>query len=154
MRPCKECPFRVRSAPGYVGGHADAMEILHIVRMDGKFPCHLEVNRIMSDMVAAADAFLPDEDTDESDEGYAFRYAVGEAPFCTGALIFMNQTAKRSRDPAVCKLQDKAGKSKTVFGSANDFLTHHKSKAHAAATTAALPACPPQKKKPRRKRPS
>lgn len=123
-QPCHECPFRKKSLPGYVGGHDDAIEIFDLVSHDGKFPCHMQTNSIMESL---------EQDLDEDDvlaptHEQLFQQAVEEAPFCTGALIFMNQTCKRSRDPEVRKLQDEAGTNPDVFSSPADFLKHHRSK--------------------------
>lgn len=125
-QPCRECPFRKKSLPGYVGGHADVMEIHTIINADQKFPCHMEVTDIKDDLLNALG-----EDEDDalgmSDE-QAFHEATQEAGHCVGALIYMNQTCKKSRDPQISRLQVEAGKSEEVFASPIDFLGHHGSK--------------------------
>jgi hypothetical protein len=125
--PCGECPFRKKSLRGYIGGHEDVIEIFDLVSHDQKFPCHVETNEILEQLELDVD----DDDSLAPTHEQLFQQAVSEAPFCTGALIFMNQTCKRSRDPSVRKLQDEAGTNAAVFSSPVDFLTHHRSKEYA-----------------------
>ena len=105
-KPCSDCPFRKNATPGWLGAHKDATEIIDLVYQDQYFPCHMEVNKLMNN-------------------GKKFGVAVFEAPFCVGALQFMNNSIKRSRDREVAKLQDEAGKNDDVFPWRKDMEEHH-----------------------------
>ncbi len=120
--PCNECPFRRESAKGWIGGHDDAIEIYQTVNASHKFPCHQVVNATKNDLHEG------DEDDVFSDDEL-FEQACDEAPHCTGALIFMKNTAKRSDDPAIEKLRSETEKDHdSVFSNAAEFLEHHGTK--------------------------
>jgi len=128
MPPCKECPFRKKAAPGYVGGHGDAMEIYQLISRDRKFPCHMEVTAIRDHI--ETELGDPDDPLGIGEDA-AHEEACRQAPHCTGALIFMNNSAKLSRDPQIVKAQRVAGTSDQVFQTAAEFLTYHQSQAFA-----------------------
>ena len=65
--PCKECPFRKKSLKGYLGPHDDAKEIVALLTVGLKFPCHMEVNSIAA-------------------KRHAGNHADEEAVHCIGAL--------------------------------------------------------------------
>jgi hypothetical protein len=58
-------------------------------------------------------------------KGKKFGVAIFEAPFCVGALQFMNNSIKLSRDKDVQKLQEEAGKNDDVFHWRKDMEEHH-----------------------------
>jgi len=43
-KPCKECPFRRKSLPGYLGGNGK-QEFAVIAQNEGALPCHLVMTR-------------------------------------------------------------------------------------------------------------
>lgn len=124
--PCAECPFRKKSLPGYVGGHDDIAEIDTLIQQDQKFPCHMATNSIKEHILNELGG---DEDDvlGMSDE-QAFYEATQQAPHCTGALQYMNNSCKRSRDERTRVLQDAAGKNPDVFRSKLGLFKHHESK--------------------------
>lgn len=132
LRPCRECPFRKTALPGYVGGHSDPAEIIQVVFVqEQKFPCHMEVTALLR----STDVLEDEEDPLEPTTTSAFEQACEEARHCHGALICMNNSAKRSRNFEIAKLQDEAGKSDDVFGRRDEFLEYHKSEQYAALKT-------------------
>lgn len=104
---CKECPFRTASAPGWIGGYEDPQEIADIVLGDGRFPCHLEVNRLV-------------------EEGKRFTKAASEAPVCSGSAAMLSNMLKLSRNPAVAAKQREVGKRADVFPNPTAFCEHHR----------------------------
>jgi len=98
--PCKECPFRRVSPPGYLG--ADTPDgFLASTMADTPMPCHLSVDYERKDWKVQAEA----------------------APLCAGALIFFANACKLSRDASRPRLPaDRA----LVFSRPDEFLTHHK----------------------------
>ena len=105
-KPCGDCPFRRAAPAGWIGAHGHPSEITDIVMADGKFPCHMAVNKLET-------------------EGADFETAVDAAPYCVGSLIMMNNTCKISRNTFVSELQTKVGKSKDVFANRREFDEHH-----------------------------
>lgn len=105
-KPCGECPFRRASAAGWLGEHENAQEIITIIRHDKRFPCHLQVNKNL-------------------EEGRDFLEASFEADHCVGALAFMNNTCKMSRNPSIAADQRVVGKREDVFASAAEMDLHH-----------------------------
>lgn len=106
--PCKECPFRKESLPGWIGGHEDPSEITKLVLADQRFPCHLDVNKLMHD------------------GGHTFEDAAAMGATCIGSLAFMNNQHKRSRGRATAMLQDEVGKRDDVFKCASAMHAHHR----------------------------
>jgi hypothetical protein len=143
--PCRECPFLRTSLRGYVGGHDDIMEIFQLISHDRAFPCHMETNKIKKHLLKT----MGDADDDPlgiTDE-QAYEMAVLEAEHCVGALIFMNQSAKRSRDPRITELQDAVPETDPrVLGNARELMEHHRSKAWIEMQ--AILAKPPAERKP------
>lgn len=103
--PCVECPFRRTALPGWLGDHKTSQEIIEMIRFDGFFPCHMKVT-------ALADRI-------------AWEEAVVRAPHCAGALAFMNNTHKLSRDPGTAFLQGLMGKRDDCFASDAEMREHH-----------------------------
>jgi hypothetical protein len=98
-KPCKECPFRRKSAPGWLG--RDTPEgFITTAMADHPMPCHLEVDYEQKD----------------------WRTQAASAPLCAGALIFFANTCKLSRDPERPRLKpDRAN----VFNNPREFIEHH-----------------------------
>ncbi len=105
--PCKECPFRKSSPPGWLGGHKNSREIINVVQFDQRFPCHMKVTALVTN------------------DGVPFKRAVVEADLCAGALVFMNNNCKRSRDREVAKAQDEVEHCDDVFEWAHEMEAHH-----------------------------
>ncbi len=98
-KPCKECPFRRASLPGYLG--EDAPEAFVYTAMSEQFmPCHLEVDY---------------EDDD-------WRDGLDEVHQCSGRAIFMTHICKLPRDPALALLP---ADHKRIFSTPQEFLDHH-----------------------------
>jgi hypothetical protein len=97
-KPCKECPFRKKSAPGYLG-RDNANHFLALTMSDGDMPCHLKV--------------------DYEKEGWKAKLSA--APRCAGSVIFFANICKRSRDPKRPTLP----RSTEVFEQPRAFLDHH-----------------------------
>jgi hypothetical protein len=104
--PCKECPFRRASMPGWLGDHATSQEIVNIVQFDGFFPCHMRVSRLVN-------------------LGVPFPTAAAEAEHCIGALAFMNNSCKVSRDPDIARQQQEVGRREDCFSWSFEMTEHH-----------------------------
>lgn len=104
--PCVECPFRRTSLPGWLGNHKTSKEIVDMIRFDGFFPCHTQVNELIRRDVT-------------------FDEAVVRAAHCVGALVFMNNTCKLSRDPATAFKQGQVGRRDDCFSSDAEMREHH-----------------------------
>lgn len=98
-RPCRECPFRRASAPGYLGADTPS-GFMATTMADHEMPCHLTV-----------DYEAPD-----------WEERLGEATYCSGALIFFANIAKRSRDVLRPTLPPDREK---VFARPHEFIEHH-----------------------------
>ncbi len=98
-RPCKECPFKRTSMPGYLGA-STTREFLETTMVDVAMPCHTTV------------------DYDSAD----WKENLSDAKFCSGALIFFRNIYKLSRDSSRPRLQTNKG---LVFGTPLEFLEHH-----------------------------
>ena len=99
-KPCRECPFRRKSLPSYLG--QDTPEgFLATTLSDHPMPCHLAVDYTEED----------------------WRDKAQKATLCAGALVFFANILKLSRDPDRPRVSpDKT----TVFASPQEFLLHHK----------------------------
>ncbi len=98
-RPCKECPFKRTSMPGYLGA-STTQEFFDTTMADAAMPCHTTV------------------DYDNPD----WREKLSDAKFCSGALIFFRNICKLSRDPKRPRLDVNR---ELVFGTPLEFLSHH-----------------------------
>jgi hypothetical protein len=98
-KPCKECPFKRTSAPGYLGQcNYDPVSFLN---QPEELPCHLTV----------------DYESKEPD--------FSKSKPCVGNIHFLNNRLKLSRDREFATTQKKYGKSQEVFSSVNEFIDHH-----------------------------
>lgn len=99
-KPCKQCPYRKTSAPGYLGESShDPQRFLQQLDLPTSHPCHNTV------------------DWDEED--------YNKAKVCIGALQFMNNSAKLSRNPELKTLQSSLGKNDELFNWSSEFIKHH-----------------------------
>lgn len=109
-KPCKECPFRRESAPGWLGPW-DAWELATTVQYL-QFPCHRTIK---------ADTEFDDPQTEKMET-------------CAGTTLFLMNQMKMPDDPSSRILRDKfkslpqgelnelkAG----VFSSTDEFMNHH-----------------------------
>jgi hypothetical protein len=114
--PCKECPFRKNSAPGYLG--ADYPEhFLEMTMRDADMPCHMDIDYSKKD-------WLEKQEPD--------------APLCVGAMQFQNNNMKLSRNPEVAAAQHALGTSPHVFTRPEEFLIHHQTGRHAKPVSSSL----------------
>ena len=102
--PCKECPYRIDSAPGYLGNTTGRPERF-LQQLDLQFlhPCHLQVD-------------WESEDADDQ---------ILEAETCIGALQFMNNSCKSHRNSFIRDQQKEAGKNENVLAFNHNFISHH-----------------------------
>jgi hypothetical protein len=101
-KACIECPFKKSSAPGYLGEVSYQPEVFLQQINEAAIPCHLSINW---------------ENKDEK-----FKHSKD----CVGALQFMNNSLKMSRDYDTAKLQKEYGKSDEIFSRTKEFIDHHK----------------------------
>ncbi len=102
--PCKQCPMRRKSMPGWLG--SDVPEhFIQVVHSEANMPCHLTV--------------------DYAEPGWEDQLAPGgDARACAGVAIYRANVGKLPRDASVRRLKpDK----KTVFASPREFVEHHRS---------------------------
>lgn len=103
-KPCKECPFRRNSVPGWLGPW-DPDELLLVIGR-AAFPCHMTVK--------------PGHNHDEDQPGLES---------CAGMAIFLNNKIERSRNSdnayhqGLLRGSSHAG---NVFRTSSEFLDHHK----------------------------
>ena len=98
-KPCRECPFRRASAPGYVGSTTPE-QFMDTVMQDYSMPCHLTVDYENENW---------EDDLDLSEQ-------------CAGAAIFFANICKLSRDKTRMRL---SRDTELVFSSPQEFLAHH-----------------------------
>ncbi len=103
-KPCKECPFREDSLPGWLADYTPE-ELHRIVMNEIPFPCHL----------------THDEDIEWDQAGKE------DTPLCAGALRYMKKGAKspRRQDLAFHVNKLTIGDCDGIL-SVPDFFTHHK----------------------------
>lgn len=112
-KPCKQCPYRKNSSPGYLGeSSGDPERFLIQLQTDELHPCHLSVDW---DAIEALEA---------SGEDFGI-IPLNPDNVCIGALQFMNNTCQRSRYKAVRELQKEAGTNEDVIESRKAFIERH-----------------------------
>lgn len=98
-KPCKECPFRRESAPGYLG-HNTLDDFAMLAMSERHTPCHMTVNY----------------------RDPAWEFKQDKAPQCVGRATMWANTCKMPRDPQLLR----AAPDKTVvFSSLAEFTAHH-----------------------------
>ena len=102
--PCKECPFRRASAPGWLGASTPE-GFLSSTLAEFHMPCHMAIDY---------------EDPDWEEE------QLPDAPLCAGSLIFLKNTCKVPRDPLLVAARGQVDADRVnVFGFGPEFLEHH-----------------------------
>lgn len=97
--PCRECPWRKASAPGWLG--ADTPEgFVATSEAEVRMPCHLHV----------------DYESDDWEEQAA------DAPQCAGRAIHFANRCKMPRNPELLKLPPDR---ENVFTFPAEFIEHH-----------------------------
>ena len=101
-KPCRQCPFRRDSQPGYLGD-SNSDEFLETTLADHHMPCHMTI--------------------DYTDEDWKDQLANAEG--CAGAGIFYANLSKLPRDRKRRRYEkDK----EMVFASIQEFAQHHRKK--------------------------
>jgi hypothetical protein len=102
--PCKECPFRRASTPGWLGASTPE-EFMASARSGAEMPCHSSIDY---------------EQSDWRTKQYP------KAPLCAGSLIFLKNSCTLPRDPALAaSVKAVEGDRETVFNWPHEFLAHH-----------------------------
>lgn len=104
--PCRECPFKKESLPGYLGAASgNPREFLtpHWV-FEVRLPCHLTVD-------------WEDNDWQEVSQ---------KAPLCQGLLIMMKNAGKLPRNPEIANtVRETDANREDVFSFPHEFEKHH-----------------------------
>lgn len=101
-KPCKQCPFRRTSLPGYLGEASyDPESFLQSIE-HSPIPCHLTVNW---------EEKHPD---------------VSKSPVCIGSLQFHKNSCKQPRNVEYGVMVMNSTKNKDVFNWKIEFIKHHK----------------------------
>lgn len=100
-QPCKECPFKKSSSPGYLGAlNYDPEAFLDQIEHQPN-TCHLSV------------------------EGNIGVNTDTKVRHCVGHLQFLCNTFKLPRDREWAKLRNETGKNEDVFATKQEFIKHH-----------------------------
>jgi len=97
VRPCNECPWRVDSAPGWLGPY-DEDEWVMLAHSDEPIACHITIE----------------------EEG---EWETGNIRQCAGAGQYRRNIAKRPRNPEVYVADDRDDVN--VFATPMAFTQHH-----------------------------
>lgn len=103
--PCRECPWRRTSAPGFTGPHT-ADEWADMAHGEAEIACHLSIPEGFDD---EADPLLVDELTEDMRQ-------------CSGVAIYRANVCKSPRDPFIRVLPPNA---EAVFNRRPQFVEHH-----------------------------
>ena len=102
--PCKACPFRRASMPGYLGSSSPERFALAIL-CESPLPCH--------------------ETIDYNDRRWLRKWLDGKTgKLCAGALTLSRNMGKMPRGRGVPRFEPDR---ENVFGSLVQFITHHRS---------------------------
>lgn len=103
-KPCNQCPFRRKSAPGWLGGLTPD-EFKWLADSDTYMPCHKAAT--------------------ESGDGVDYNADNDHLPQCAGRAIYWANQCKRpqQRDSGLLMLPKDV---KTVFNWPHEFVEHHK----------------------------
>jgi hypothetical protein len=120
-QPCRDCPYRRNSTPGWLGkGNPTQEELDHL--------CEHYVEGALSDYAQDADGNRTDipchltiqfEDPDWEQNQYP------DAPLCAGALIFAKNNFKSPREPQRREAVDAVEHDPNVFRYPFEFFEHH-----------------------------
>jgi len=106
--PCKECPFRRKSAPGWLGAEENPEEFVKGALADYAdypLPCHATI--------------------DYNDRGWLENQYL-RAPLCAGALIFCKNNMKLPRDPERSEsVRAVKQDHEQIFSTPDEFMRHH-----------------------------
>lgn len=97
--PCKECPWKRTSAPGYLGA-SEPIEFLETSESGQKMPCHMTI--------------------DYEDDYSIWQDQIATAPECAGRAIHFANRAKLGE--CVSRMDKDAEK---VFVQPQEFIDHH-----------------------------
>lgn len=100
--PCRECPWRRVSAPGWLGPHS-AEHWVEMAHGDGQIACHMTIP--------------PDSDDDNPD--------IASMTTCSGSAIFRRNVCKSPRTLRGLPEYQLPDDREAVFGWNNEFLAHH-----------------------------
>lgn len=104
--PCKECPFRKNSAPGWLGaGTGNPLKFLQIMETI-PIPCHSTI-------------------AEEDWEDERLVKAMGWSHTCIGSLQFMRNTCKLPYDTKYAAIRNAEKTNSEVFEIHQDFIDHH-----------------------------
>jgi len=105
-KACKDCPWRVNSAKGWLGGQEPEL-FTGLVEMGEKLPCHATMK---------GDLSLEDLKTDT------------KTRHCYGALTTMKNSCKLSSNPKIAEQVKKVERDSSFFSFFSQFLAHHRGK--------------------------
>ena len=101
--PCKVCPWRRTSAPGWLGA-ATPQQFLDQTKGEVHMPCHAAIDYERDDWREQAQA----------------------GPMCAGALTFLANHCILPRDPELAAMRRQVSADHaTVFSHSQQFLDHH-----------------------------
>jgi hypothetical protein len=104
--PCKQCPFRKASAPGYLGSASYEPKSFLATIEHQPIPCHMEVDW---------------EREDPEDKNYSNP--------CNGSLRFLKNSCKLPYDKEYVKLRNLIKeKDPNIFSFPSEFINHHSKK--------------------------
>lgn len=104
--PCKNCPYRKDSLPGWLGSAETPAEFLKQLELPYPHPCHPKV-----DWEKTKQEDLPE---------------FGLTHPCIGELVFMRNTCKSPRDPDFRELVNEYPPDREqVFANKQEFINHH-----------------------------
>lgn len=98
-KPCKECPFRKQSAPGYLGAASWQPELFLSQIEHRPMSCHMSV-----------DWEAGEEDSDH---------------VCVGSLQFLKNSCKLPRDKDYAEIVRASERSEDIFQNRQQFINHH-----------------------------
>ncbi len=108
-KPCKECPFRKESAPGYLGEVSYNPQAFLMQMEFQPIPCHLQVDW-----------------SDEEDVEMAADIAYTNP--CIGSLQFLRNSCKLPWDKTYAEMQKAVNPNPNVFQWKHEFIQHHSKK--------------------------
>jgi hypothetical protein len=100
--PCKECPWRKNSAPGWLGASTPEQFIAQ-AEAGIKMPCHCAVNYERADWKEQSET----------------------APRCAGHAIYLRNRCKMPIEPGLAAFVRTVEPSPAVFTRPEQFLSHH-----------------------------
>lgn len=103
-KPCAECPFLRKSAPGYLGADNPIHFERSVIASEAGMPCHMAIDYDDEDWLTSQ---LPDSD------------------LCAGSLMHLNGQMKRPKTPELAAACDAVGTSPHVFTWPEEFMAHH-----------------------------